>query len=63
MAVATVDTRGTVTGMGVGDAGLMVRYRGNPAAARVLVPRTTTTAFPEVKPSNFVDDRVLAKLR
>jgi hypothetical protein len=61
-AVATVDGKGTVTGTGVGDAGLMVRYRGNPASARVLVPRTSTSAFPDVKANNFVDDHILAKL-
>src|SRR5262249_48894859 len=61
--VATVDLSGTVTGTAVGDAGLMVRYRGNPAAARVLVPRTSTAPFPDVKPNNFVDTHVLAKLK
>ncbi len=62
-AVATVDRAGLVTGQGIGDAGLLVRYRAQPAAARVLVPRTDATAFPSVTPSNFIDTHVLAKLR
>ena len=62
-AVATVDRAGVVTGVGVGDAGLMVRYRAQPAAARVLVPRPGTNTFPDVQPTNFVDAQVHAKLR
>lgn len=62
-AVATVDRAGVVTGVGVGDAGLIVRYRAQPAAARVLVPRPASNAFPNVTPNNFVDAQVLAKLR
>lgn len=62
-AVATVDRAGVVSGVGVGDAGLIVRYRAQPAAARVLVPRPGTNAFPDVTPNNFVDAQVLAKLR
>jgi hypothetical protein len=62
-AVATVDAAGTVTGTGVGDAGLIVRYRGQPAAARVLVPRTAAVAFPDVEVKNFIDAHVLAKLK
>lgn len=62
-AVATVDATGTVTAKGVGDATIIVRYRAQPAMARVLVPRPDTAAFPDVKPSNFVDTHVLAKLK
>jgi hypothetical protein len=61
--VATVDSSGTVTGSGVGDTALIVRYRAHPAAARVLVPRPGAVAFPDVKPNNFIDTHVLAKLR
>jgi hypothetical protein len=61
--VATVDGTGLVTGVGTGDAGLVIRYRAQPVAARVLVPRSSATAFPEVKPANFIDKHVLAKLR
>lgn len=62
-AVATIDASGVVKGIGVGDAGLMVRYRAQPAAARVLVPRLSDASFPEVIANNFVDQHVLAKLR
>ncbi|MBC7816825.1 MAG: DUF1549 domain-containing protein, partial [Planctomycetaceae bacterium] len=62
-AVATVDRAGVVTAVGVGDAGLIVRYRAQPAAARVLVPRSGTNAFPDVTPNNFIDAQVHAKLR
>jgi len=61
-AVASVDSFGTVTGVGVGDAGLMVRYRAHPAAARVIVPRPAASPFADVKPNNFIDTHVLAKL-
>ncbi len=62
-AVATVDGAGLVSGVGVGDAGLMVRYRAQPAATRVIVPRSAVAAFPDVKLNNFIDTHVLAKLR
>ncbi len=62
-ATATVEANGTVTGKGVGDAPIIVRYRAQPALARVLVPRPAATAFPDVKPNNFVDAHVLAKLK
>lgn len=61
-AVATIDGAGRVTGVGVGDAGLLVRYRAQPAAAHVLVPRPGAD-FPEATPVNFIDEHVLAKLR
>ncbi|WP_020469581.1 DUF1553 domain-containing protein [Zavarzinella formosa] len=61
--VAVVDATGLVTGKGVGDACLMVRYRAQPVSARVLVPRPVAGDFSEVKPSNFIDNHVLAKLR
>jgi hypothetical protein len=61
-AVATVAANGVVTSVGVGEAGLMVRYHANPAAARVIVPQPAKSAFPDVKPNNFVDTHVLAKL-
>src|SRR5262249_35507656 len=62
-AVATVDANGAVTGAGIGDAGLMVRYRAQPAAARVLVPRPAAIPFPDVTPNNFIDEHILAKLK
>ncbi|MFO0823337.1 MAG: DUF1553 domain-containing protein [Gemmataceae bacterium] len=62
-AVATVAANGTVTGVGVGDAGLMVRYHAFPGAARVIVPQPAKSAFPDVKPNNFLDTHILAKLK
>ncbi len=62
-AVASIDASGIVKGIGVGDAGLMVRYRAQPVAARVLVPRPSGASFPQVTANNFVDKHVLAKLQ
>jgi hypothetical protein len=62
-ATATCDASGAVTGRGVGDAAVIVRYRAQPTLARVLVPRPDATPFPDVKPNNFVDSHVLAKLK
>jgi hypothetical protein len=62
-ATATVDAAGAVSAKGVGDAAVIVRYRAQPALARVLVPRPDATPFPDVKPNNFVDGHVLAKLK
>src|SRR5262249_24920807 len=61
--VATVSANGAVKATGVGDTALIVRFRAEPAMAMVLVPRPSTDPFPEVAPSNFVDNHVLAKLR
>src|SRR5262249_31952325 len=49
--------------LGVGDTVLIVRYRSQPVMAMVLVPGETTTAFPEMKPHNYIDQHVLDKLR
>jgi hypothetical protein len=62
-AAATVDANGTVAATGVGEAALIVRYRAQPTLARVVVPRPSDAAFPEVKGHNFIDNHVLAKLR
>lgn len=62
-ATATVDASGIVTGKSGGDAALIVRYRAQPAMARVLVPRPSGISFPVVKPNNFVDAHILAKLK
>ncbi|MFM8274037.1 MAG: DUF1553 domain-containing protein [Gemmata sp.] len=61
--VAAVDGTGTVTAKGVGDAALVVRYGYEPAVAHLVVPRAGPEPFPEVKPNNFVDAQVLAKLK
>jgi hypothetical protein len=61
--VATVGRDGQVKARGVGDTALVVRYRAEPAMARLVVPRQSSDAFPDVKPNNFIDEHVLAKLR
>jgi hypothetical protein len=62
-AVATVNAEGVVTAHGVGDAALLARFRAAPALALVVVPRQSAEPFPDVKPYNFIDTHVLAKLR
>jgi len=62
-AAAEVDATGRVKSRAPGESAIIVRYRAVPAMARVVVPRPASAAFPEVKPHNFVDDHVLAKLR
>src|SRR5262249_26724133 len=61
--VAAVDAAGRVTARGVGDTALVVRYRGQPAVAMVLVPGESRGDFPEVREHNFIDRPVLDKLR
>ncbi len=61
--VAAVDRDGRVTAQGPGDTAVVVRFRAGPALARLVVPRQAAEAFPDVKPLNFIDEQVLAKLR
>lgn len=61
--VATVDDTGRVQATGVGDTALIVRYRDEPVAAQVLVPRGEPADYAGVAPNNFIDEFVLAKLR
>src|SRR5262249_27589603 len=61
--VATVTAAGAVQAQGAGDASLILRYRAEPVLATVVVPRAATEPFPDVKPHNFIDQHVLAKLR
>jgi hypothetical protein len=61
--VALVDRDGLVQVKGTGDTALVVRYRAEPAVAFVLVPRIGSEAFPETASNNFIDKRILAKLR
>jgi hypothetical protein len=62
-AVAEVTNAGRVTARGVGDAALLVRFRAEPALATLVVPRSAGAAFPEVRPFNFIDRHILARLR
>ena len=57
-----MDANGRVTAKAVGEAALVVRYRAQPALARVLVPRAAV-AFPDVTANNFIDAHVLARLK
>lgn len=62
-AVAVVERDGQVHVKSAGDASLIARFRTEPAVATVLAPRVAKEAFPEVKPQNFVDQHILAKLK
>jgi hypothetical protein len=62
-AVAGVDAGGQVTARGPGDAGVRVRFAGEPALATLLAARPGGGPFPAVAPNNFIDAHVLAKLR
>jgi hypothetical protein len=61
--VAVVNSTGQVTAEGVGDAGLVVRYRAQPAAARVLIPRAEAPSSSGIFAHHFVDSHVLSKLQ
>ena len=61
--VATIDRQGWVEGVGVGDAGLIVRYRAQPIAARVLVPKIHGIPFPNLQTAHFIDRHVVEKLK
>lgn len=60
---ATVNRRGEVTAENIGDVSLVVRYRDEPTSVAALVTRGSNEPFPDVKSNNFVDERVLDKLR
>ncbi|HEY8505109.1 MAG TPA: DUF1549 and DUF1553 domain-containing protein [Gemmataceae bacterium] len=64
-AVAHVTPLGLVTGIRPGDSGLVVSYRGEVRAVRVLVPMPAKPGFkyPDVPAFNYIDREVLAKLR
>ncbi len=65
--VATVDASGEVQAAGVGDTAIIVRYRAEPALSMVVVARpedpASRAALEAATPRNFVDEKVLAKLR
>ena len=64
-AVARVKSPGVVQAAGPGDTALLVSYRGNVRALRVLVPSPTPPGFRYTKPTevNFIDREGFAKLR
>ena len=64
-AVAEVTPLGEVKGLRPGDTALVVAYRGNVRAIRVLVPMPAEPGFryPQVPEVNYVDREVFAKLK
>lgn len=61
--VATISLSGVVKAVGTGDAGLLVRYRDQPASARVLVPHVGSVVSKEMPAHNFIDIHILATLK
>ena len=61
--IAQVDPHGKVTAINAGDTSLIVRYRDEPVAITVVVPRAGDEPFPDHKPHNLIDGFVLSKLR
>ena len=56
-------SRSGTSGVRPGDTGLVALYRGNVAAARVLVPMPPKTDLKYPAEVNYVDTEVFAKLR
>lgn len=62
--VATIDASGSVRAQRIGDTVAVIRYGAEPILASLLVvPGEAKNPFPDVKPHNFIDGHVLAKLR
>jgi hypothetical protein len=64
-AVADVNPSGQVRSLRPGDTSVVVSYRGNVLAVRVLVPVESAPGFnyPKVAEANYIDRAVVAKLR
>jgi hypothetical protein len=64
-AVAQVDSGGLVTAAGPGDTAIVVSYRGNVRAARILIPATLPhgSTYPLIAADGYIDREVFAKLR
>jgi hypothetical protein len=63
--VAEVNTSGEVKALRAGDTSIVVSYRGNVLAVRVMVPMAAPPGFqyPTVAAANYIDREVFAKLR
>ena len=61
--VATVAKDGRVTVVGTGETPIFVRFRGTPLVTQVFVPLEAKGQFPDIKPDNFIDELVTAKLK
>lgn len=62
-ATAEVDVGGQVSARLPGESALIVRYRAQPVMVRVLVPRSASSPSFDIKPNNFIDTHILAKLQ
>ncbi|HLJ94992.1 MAG TPA: DUF1549 and DUF1553 domain-containing protein [Gemmataceae bacterium] len=64
-AIAEVDASGAVKALRPGDTSIVVSYRGNVLAVRVMVPVAVAAGFhyPELATVNYIDREVFAKLR
>jgi hypothetical protein len=64
-AVAEVNNLGRVKALRPGDTAIIVSYRGQVIPVRVLVPAVPAKDFryPAIRPANYIDREVLAKLR
>lgn len=64
-AIASMSILGEITANRPGDSGLVISYRGNVVAARILVPAPTKPGFqyPKLAEVNYIDGEVTAKLR
>ncbi|MGL4551830.1 MAG: DUF1549 domain-containing protein [Gemmataceae bacterium] len=64
-AVVEVNNLGAVKGLRAGDTAVVVSYRGTVLPVRVMVPGVLPPGFvyPSVRPVNFIDAEVFAKLK
>ena len=61
--VAGLDPSGTVRGRRAGTTVAVIRYGAEPVLANLLIVPAASKPFPEVKPHNFIDEHILARLR
>ncbi len=64
-AIANMSILGEITANRPGDSGLVISYRGNVVAARILVPAPAKPGFqyPKLPEVNYIDREVTVKLR
>jgi Protein of unknown function (DUF1549)/Protein of unknown function (DUF1553) len=64
-AIASMSILGEISANKPGDSGLVISYRGNVVAARILVPAPAKPGFqyPKMGEVNYIDREVTAKLR
>jgi hypothetical protein len=59
--VAAVTSAGLVTAREKGETHVMVRFGGQAAVAQITLPYAKLDAFPEYRPNNFIDEKLVAK--